>query len=162
MGRHTIDSLLTAMVHSGDGGSDLLFAVGKPPVVEQHGGLEEFPIDTTTGLLDPALLDQLADHLIAGEQRLQNDLAKFGSCDCSYSVEGVARFRVNIFKQSGRKAIVMRKLQTQIPTLESLGLPPIFQEIVKEKNGIIFVTGATVSGNTTTLAAILNELHPNQ
>jgi twitching motility protein PilT len=70
--------------------------------------------------------------------------------------------RVNIFKQNGRQAIVMRKLQTEIPTLEGLGLPPIFQEMIKEKNGIIFITGATGSGKTTTLAAMLNELNETQ
>jgi len=69
---------------------------------------------------------------------------------------------VNIFKQNGRQAIVMRKLQTEIPTLDGLGLPPIFREMVKEKNGIIFVTGATGSGKTTTLAAMLNELNLSQ
>jgi twitching motility protein PilT len=69
---------------------------------------------------------------------------------------------VNIFKQNGRPAIVMRKLQTEIPTLDQLGLPPIFREMIKEKNGIIFVTGATGSGKTTTLAAMLNELNSTQ
>ncbi len=74
----------------------------------------------------------------------------------------LARFRVNIFKQNGQQAIVMRKLQTDIPTLEQLGLPPVFKEMIKEKNGIIFVTGATGSGKTTTLAAMLNELNMTQ
>src|SRR5947209_8259906 len=150
------------MVQSAEGVSDLLFAVGKPPMVEQHGRLEEFPIDTPTGVLAPEQIDQIAEHLITGESRLRDDLAKFGSCDCSYTVPDVARFRVNIFRQSGRKAIVLRKLQTRIPTLEALGLPPVFKEMVKEKNGIIFVTGATGSGKTTTLAAMLNELNRTQ
>jgi twitching motility protein PilT len=69
---------------------------------------------------------------------------------------------VNIFRQRGRKAIVMRKLQTEIPTLDGLGLPPIFKEMVKEKNGFVFVTGSTGSGKTTTLAAMLNELNRTQ
>jgi twitching motility protein PilT len=160
--KEIIDALLTAMVQSGDGVSDLLFAVGKPPVVEQHGQLEEFPIDTPTGVLESEQVDEIAIHVMAGEQRLHDDLAKTGSCDCSYALADVARFRVNIFRQSGRKAIVMRKLQTTIPTIEGLGLPPIFKEMVKEKNGIIFVTGATGSGKTTTLAAMLNELNQTQ
>jgi twitching motility protein PilT len=160
--KQLLDALLTAMVQSGDGVSDLLFAVGKPPIIEQHGKLEEFPIDTPSGVLDAALIDQIAAHLIAGDERLTNDVAKTGSCDCSYALVNVARFRVNIFRQSGRKAIVMRKLQTQIPTVEGLGLSPIFTEMVKEKNGIIFVTGATGSGKTTTLAAMLNEVNRTQ
>ena len=150
------------MVQSGPGVSDLLFAVGKPPIVEEHGSLEEFPIDTPGGVLAPLDIEEIGLHLMRGEERLAQDLAKLGSCDCSYALADVARFRVNIFKQNGRQAIVMRKLATQIPTLEGLELPPIFGEMVKEKNGIIFVTGATGSGKTTTLAAILNELNRSQ
>jgi twitching motility protein PilT len=157
-----IDALLTAMVQSGPGVSDLLFAVGKPPVVEQHGALEEFAIDTAGGVLDLPLIEQISTHLMQGEERLRLDLARLGSCDCSYALANVARFRVNIFRQNGRQAIVMRKLATSIPTIDGLGLAPIFREMVKEKNGIIFVTGSTGSGKTTTLAAMLNELNESQ
>ena len=162
MNKEVIDALLAAMLDSAAGVSDLLFAVGKPPVVEQHGALQEFPIDTADGLLNAELIEQIAAHLMNGEPRLVEDLAKLGSCDCSYQLGEIARFRVNIFKQNGRQAIVMRKLATSIPTLEGLGLPPIFKEMVKEKNGIIFVTGSTGSGKTTTLAAMLNELNRTQ
>lgn len=148
------------MVQSADGVSDLLFSVGKPPMVEHFGKLEEFPIDT--GVLTPEQIKIVSVHLMQGDERLINDLARLGSCDCSYALGNVARFRVNIFKQNGRQAIVMRKLQTTIPTLEALGLPQIFREMIKEKNGIIFVTGATGSGKTTTLAAMLNELNLTQ
>ena len=72
---------------------------------------------------------------------------------------GVARFRVNVFKQNGFHAVVMRKLNTQIPSIEQLRLAPIFKQIVKEKNGLVFVTGATGNGKTTTLAAMLHELN---
>ena len=150
------------MISSSEGISDLLFAVGKPPVVEEHGVLEEFPIDTPTGLLDAAQIDQIAEHVMAGDERLKEDLARNGSCDCSYALADLARMRVNVFKQNGRPAIVMRKLQTEIPTLDKLELPPIFREMIREKNGIIFVTGATGSGKTTTLAAMLNELNTTQ
>ncbi len=150
------------MIQSGTGVSDLLFAVGKPPVIEQHGALEEFPIDTPGGVLTLEHIQMISNHLMHGEERLTSDLARLGSCDCSYALGDIARFRVNIFKQNGRQAIVMRKLQTTIPTLDALGLPPIFREMVKEKNGIIFVTGATGSGKTTTLAAMLNELNLTQ
>jgi twitching motility protein PilT len=150
------------MISSSEGISDLLFAVGKPPVVEEHGVLEEFPIDTPTGVLDAKLIDQIAEHVMEGDERLKEDLARNGSCDCSYVLADLARMRVNIFRQNGQPAIVMRKLQTEIPTLDQLGLPPIFREMVREKNGIIFVTGATGSGKTTTLAAMLNELNATQ
>lgn len=150
------------MISSSEGVSDLLFAVGKPPVLEEHGTLEEFPIDTPTGVLDSAQIEQIAEHVMEGDERLKSDFATYGSCDCSYALGDLARLRVNIFKQNGRQAIVMRKLQTEIPTLDALGLPPIFREMIKEKNGIIFVTGATGSGKTTTLAAMLNELNETQ
>ena len=150
------------MISSSKGVSDLLFAVGKPPVVEEHGTLEEFPIDTPTGVLDSAQIEQIAEHVMEGDERLKSEFEALGSCDCSYVLGDLARLRVNIFKQNGRRAIVMRKLQTEIPTLDQLGLSPIFREMVKEKNGIIFVTGATGSGKTTTLAAMLNELNETQ
>ena len=150
------------MLQSGAGISDLLFAVGKPPMLEEHGGLEEFPIDLPGGVLAESHIADIAACLMNEQERLVHDLTAQGSCDCSYWVEGVARFRVNIFRQNGQTAIVMRKLATQIPTVEGLGLPPIFREMVKEKNGIIFVTGSTGSGKTTTLAAMLNELNRTQ
>jgi twitching motility protein PilT len=162
MNKETIDDLLTAMIRSGEGISDLLFTVGKPPFVESHGLLSEFPIKTPTGVLAPKEIDRLADHIIDGDDRLRRDLADFGSCDCSYALKDLARFRVNIFKQQGRHAIVMRRLQSEIPTLEKLGLPPVFREIIKERTGIVFVTGATGSGKTTTLAAMLNEINHTQ
>ncbi len=157
-----INALLTAMVESGKGVSDLLFAVGRPPIVEEYGKLEEFPIETPDGVLAAEHVNQIAAHLMQGQPRLSNDLEKMGSCDCSYALGNVARFRVNIFRQNGRPAIVLRKLQTNIPTLEGLKLAPVFGEMVKEKTGIIIVTGSTGSGKTTTLAAMLNELNATQ
>lgn len=150
------------MISSSEGVSDLLFAAGKPPIVEEDGVLAEFPVDTATGVLENAQIEQIAAHLINGDERLKSDLANYGSCDCGYALGDLARLRVNIFKQNGRQAIVMRRLQTQIPTLDGLGLPAIFNEMIKEKNGIIFITGATGSGKTTTLAAMLNELNETQ
>ena len=159
MNRQIVDALLTGMLEAGEGVSDLLFVAGKPPLIETHGRLQEFPIDTPDSVLAPDLIEQIARIVIDGNARLTTDLAEKGSCDCSYAIEGLARFRVNVFKQTGRFAIVMRKLQSEIPTLASLGLPPVFHQIIKEKNGIIFLTGGTGSGKTTTLAAMLNELN---
>src|SRR5229473_125201 len=160
MDKQIIDELLSAMISSGDGVSDLLFTVEKPPLLETYGVLEEFPV--TSGVFGRQEVDRLAEHFINGDERLTRDLATWGSCDCSYALKDIARFRVNIFKQNGKQAIVMRKLCSEIPTIEKLGLPPVFREIVKEESGIIFVTGATGSGKTTTLAAMLNELNQTQ
>jgi twitching motility protein PilT len=162
MNKQIIDELFAAMISSKEGISDLIFTIGRPPLVEAHGLLEEFPVQTPEPVFGAQEIQQLVDHLINGDERLHNDLATFGSCDCSYALKDLARFRVNIFKQDGKQAIVMRQLQSEVPTLETLGLPPVFGEMIKEKNGIIFVTGATGSGKTTTLAAMLNELNQTQ
>jgi twitching motility protein PilT len=157
-----LQALLTAMLESGEGVSDCLFINGKPPLVEHYGKLHALPMEEPGATLQSAHLDAMAALLIADSERLQTDLATTGSCDTSYALPGLARFRVNIYRQNGGTGIVMRKLQSQVPTIESLGLPPIFSEMVKEKNGIIFVTGSTGSGKTTTQAAMLNELNQNQ
>jgi twitching motility protein PilT len=162
MNREIVDALLTGMLQSGEGISDLLFIAGKPPLVETHGHLCEFAIDTPGSVLDSPHIEQLATHIIGSNERLKEDFVKSGSCDCSYAVGDIARFRVNIFKQNGQHAIVMRKLESEIPTLETLDLPAIFREIAKEKNGIVLVTGGTGSGKTTTLAALLNEMNDTQ
>jgi len=162
MDRETLDALLTGMLKSLDGVSDLLFISGKSPLVEVHGRLREFAIDAPGGVLTPLLIEQIAELIINGSERLKMDFTTTGSCDCSYAIENFARFRVNIFKQNGRHAIVMRRLQSEVPVLEKLGLPPVFGEIVKEQNGIVLVTGGTGTGKTTTLAAMMNELNHSQ
>ncbi len=156
-----LDDIIRRMVGAGDGVSDLLFVVGRPPQVEVHGKLTGVEIPGLSPALQPAHVEAIAGKLMTGNERLAVDFKNTGSCDSSYSVPDLARFRVNIFRQNGNHAIVMRKLSTKIPSLEALGLPPIFREMVKEKTGLIFVTGATGSGKTTTLAAMLNELNQN-
>ncbi|MBA3834072.1 MAG: PilT/PilU family type 4a pilus ATPase [Chthoniobacterales bacterium] len=155
-------TLLNAMLQSGEGVSDCLFLVGKPPLIERYGKLHALPMDAASATLQPAHTEAIAALLMNGNERLRSDLVTSGSCDTSYGLEDVARFRVNIYRQQGQIGIVMRQLQASIPTIESLGLPPIFSEIVREKNGIIFLTGSTGSGKTTTLAALLNELNQTQ
>ena len=162
MNKQIIDELLSAMVASKEGISDLIFTVGRPPLVEAEGILEEFPVETPEPFFGPEQIRELVDCLINGDERLRKDLATLGSCDCGYTLNDLARFRVNIFKQNGQQAVVMRRLQANIPTLQMLGLPPVFNEMLKEKNGIILVTGATGSGKSTTLAALLNELNQTQ
>jgi len=150
------------MLEAGDGVSDCLFISGKPPLVERYGKLQELPMEGPNPAMEAAHIEAIANLLIGDSERLRQDFTTTGSCDTSYALGQIARFRVNIYRQSGRVGIVMRKLQSQVPTLESLGLPPIFQKMVTEKFGIIFVTGSTGSGKTTTLAAILNEINRTQ
>ena len=150
------------MVGQAEGVSDLLFVVGRLPQIEVYGKLRSVEVEGFMPALAPQHVEGIALKIMGSNERLASDLKNFGSCDTSYAVPNLARFRVNIFKNNGNHAIVMRKLSTQIPTLDGLKLPPIFREIVKEKTGIVFVTGATGSGKTTTLAAMLNELNQQQ
>ena len=162
MEKAQVDALIRAMLQTGTRVSDLLFITGKAALVEVDGSLIPFQIDPTGAPITTAFIDALSKHITGDDQRLLTDYRDTGSCDCSYVVEGVARFRVNIYRENNHRAIVMRKLQTQVPSLVELGLPPIFPEIVKEKNGIVLITGGTGSGKTTTLAALINELNQTQ
>ena len=159
MTHEELQAILSAMLQSGEGVSDCLFLHGKPPLVERYGTLQELPMEGPDATLQSKHLDAMADLLLDDSPRLRSELTETGSCDTSYALPGVARFRVNIYRQNGHTGIVMRKLQSEVPSIESLGLPPIFNEMVKEKHGIIFVTGSTGSGKTTTLAAMLNEIN---
>src|SRR3954449_1683251 len=159
MTRETVDALLTGMLQSAEEVSDLLFLPGKPPLVEVHGRLHDFPIDTPESVLDTALIQEIAGHVMNGTERLHTEFAASGSCDCSYAIENVARFRVNVYRQNGRHSVVMRKLASEVPSLDAIGLPPIFREIIKERNGMVLVTGGTGTGKTTTLAAMINEIN---
>ena len=151
-----LDQLLRDMIQSADGISDLLFVAGKPAQMEVHGHLKPFAPEA---VLPSARIESLARAIINNNPRLIQDLAETGSCDCSYSLRDVCRFRINIFRQNGNHAMVLRRLQSQIPSMDSLQLAPVFREIIKEKTGLIFVTGGTGSGKTTTLAALLNEIN---
>jgi twitching motility protein PilT len=157
-----LDRILSAMLKTYDGISDLNFSVGHPLQVEDFGELKPVYVDPPIDQLTPYQTEQLALILMRGDRRLMREFLRAGSCDCSYSLSDEARFRVNIFRQRGNFAIVMRKLQAAIPSLTVLELPSIFEEIAKEKTGLVLVTGATGSGKTTTLAALLNEVNAKQ
>jgi twitching motility protein PilT len=162
MRRNEFDSILSAMLETHPGISDLIFSVGRPLQVESYGVLKQLNIQPSIRLLTAYQTEAIALAIIGDDRRLTRELLMMGSCDCSYQLGVQMRFRVNIFRQRGRIGIVMRKLNTEIPSLTSLGLPPIFQQLCREKNGLILVTGATGSGKTTTLAAVLNEMNENQ
>ncbi|MDR3402494.1 MAG: PilT/PilU family type 4a pilus ATPase [Chthoniobacter sp.] len=155
-----LDAVLGAMLDTHPGISDLVFSVGRPLQVESFGELKEAVINTPSiRKLTHFQTEQLALTIIGNQRHLLRDLVMRGSCDCSYSLLERARFRVNIFRQRGNFAIIMRKAQSEMPSLTSLGLTPIFRDMAREKNGLILVTGATGSGKTTTLSAILNEIN---
>jgi twitching motility protein PilT len=162
MRRTELDYILGTMLDSQKDVSDLNVTVDKPLQVESSGQLHPVPIEPNIDHLTPFQTEMMALNLIGGNRRLTEDLLKTGSCDSSYSLQGKARFRVNIFSQRGNYSVVLRKLNTRIPTLQDLKLPDIFQQVAKEKTGLVLVTGATGSGKSTTLAALLNEINESK
>src|SRR6266566_4345755 len=131
--------VLRQMLEVSDKVSDLIFSPGRPPQVELVGKLQ--PV-------------HVADNASATES-----LDKFGSADISFSLPGLCRFRVNIFKQRGTHAIVMRVIPTRPPRFEDFNLPKQLREIVELKNGVVLVTGPTGCGKSSTLAAIIDVIN---
>jgi twitching motility protein PilT len=142
--------------------SDLNFTVERPPQVESYGELKPVTLDPPIEGLTPFQVEMMALNIIGDNLWQIEDLLRHGSCDTSYALGDRARFRVNIFSQRGNFSIVCRQLNTVIPTLESLKFSEVFHEIPKEKTGLVLITGATGSGKTTTLAAILNHINQSK
>ena len=159
MRKSEIGDLLGVMLESHDNVSDLNITCDRPLQVEAAGELVPVPVDPAIENLTPFQTEIFALNLVNNDRRLTEHLLRQGSCDSSYSLPGRARFRVNIFSQRGNFSIVLRKLETMIPTIEELKLPEAFKKMPGEKNGLILVTGATGSGKTTSLAALLNEIN---
>ena len=159
MRRPELDFVLTTMLESQTEVSDLLFTVGKPLQVETNGVLQPVECEPPIARLTPYQTETVALNLLGENQWHIEDLLKHGSCDSAYTVADKARFRINIFSQRGKYSIVLRKLNTEIPTFAQLNLPQILRELPKEKTGLVLVTGATGSGKTTTLASVLDEIN---
>lgn len=162
MQKQQLDHILSKMLDSHDNVSDLNFTPGKPLQVESSGELVPVNIEPDFNLLTPFQTEILALNLINNNRKLTETLIREGSCDLSYQLGEKARFRVNIFSRSGKYSIVLRKLETKIPTIEELGLPESFHNMAGERNGIIFVTGATGSGKSTSLAALLDKINDHK
>jgi twitching motility protein PilT len=150
----TVD-LIQAMLDSGRGISDLVFSPGRPPQVEKQGHLTAVAIPQLP-LLRPQDTSRIAGDLIRGNETSLRALKEQGACDLSYSLPERARFRVNIFRQRGTYAIVMRVIAGKIPTLAELKLPAVLADAATLKHGIVLVTGPTGSGKSSTLAAIID------
>ncbi len=147
--------LITAMLKGRENVSDLVFSPGHAPQIESSGQLVELKFQ---GLerLTPEHTRQIANELMGSHSYAREKLEKEGSTDLSYSIPAVSRFRVNIFRQRGTHAIVMRVIPNSVPTFEDLKLPRQLAEIVHLRNGIVLVTGPTGSGKSSTLAAIID------
>ncbi|MEJ2656387.1 MAG: PilT/PilU family type 4a pilus ATPase [Desulfobacterales bacterium] len=159
MKKQEIDHILARMLDAHDNVSDLNITVGKPFQVETAGDLAVVDFHPAFKEITPFQSEIFALNLINQSRRLTETLLLEGSCDSSYELPGKARFRVNIFSQRGNYSIVLRKLSPKIPTCQELGLPHSFFDMAKENNGFILITGATGSGKSTSLAAILNEIN---
>jgi len=159
MKKQEIDHILVKMLDYHREVSDLNFTVGKPMQVESAGELIPVDFKPNFKALTPFQTEVIAMNLINQDRRLTHALFTTGSCDMSYGLPGKARFRVNIFSQGANLSIVLRKLESKIPTIDERELHKPMYQIADEKNGIVFVTGATGSGKTTSLAAILDEVN---
>ncbi len=154
-------SVIATMVAAGAGVSDLVFSPGRAPQVERYGQLEPVAIDGLGGLR-AADTAALAIDLIAGNEVHLRALLDQGACDLSYALPEGFRFRVNVFRQRGTFAIVMRLIADRVPTLRELGLPRVLEDVITLKNGIVLVTGPTGSGKSTTLAAMIDGINESR
>jgi twitching motility protein PilT len=148
------DKFLAAAVKAG--ASDIHIKANHQPTLRVHGVLKEVKLDQIT---EDGMRGICAHVLDANG--LEVDLKRMKEYDTSYYIEGVGRFRVNMFKQKGNFAAVLRIIPRKIPTLDELGLPPVLKKLAHEERGCVLVTGVTGSGKSTTLAAMINEINQN-
>ena len=159
MKKAEIEYWITAMLESHSNVSDLNITVGKTLQVESAGQLVPVTVEPPVHELTPFQTETFALNIVGNNKRLLMDLVENGSCDLSYSLGGKARFRVNIFTQKGYFSTVLRKLESDIPTIESMQFPPAFEKMAREINGLVLFTGATGTGKTTSLAALLDRIN---
>jgi twitching motility protein PilT len=148
-----LDAALRTLVEAG--GSDLHLKAGAPPLMRVNGGLGPQPGSSPLSAEDTERV--LGGILVGAEHRAEFEADN--EVDFAYAIEGVARFRVNAFRQRGSVSLVMRAIPTQIKTVDELGLPPVVSELAQEARGIILLTGTTGSGKSTTLAAIIDQIN---
>jgi twitching motility protein PilT len=151
-------AIITAMLQTAPRTSDLIFSPGRAPQVELHGKLMQMRIPGV-GVLGCEDTARIAADLIGRNTTAVEKLKEDGSCDVSYSLPKVSRFRVNVFTQRGSCAIVMRVVPTTVPDFKSLNLPAQLEDAAALRPGIVLVTGPTGSGKSSTLAAFVNKIN---
>ena len=149
-----IEQLMEELVEGG--GSDLHLAAGQQPYGRFSGSLKPMREER----LSEDACNRLIFSMINNAQRKQ--LEQTWELDCAYGLKGVSRFRVNVYRQRGSYAACLRALGSNIPSLDTLQLPPIVEETSRKPRGLILVTGPTGSGKTTTLAALLDHINRNR
>ncbi|TDT61970.1 type IV pilus twitching motility protein PilT [Fonticella tunisiensis] len=133
--------------------SDLHLTVGIPPTMRINGNLVPYGNNKLT----PKDAESYVMQILNDEQ--YRKYKETGEIDLSYSIQGIGRFRVNVFRQRGSDAMALRTVAPQVPTLDGLGMPPVLKELTTKNRGLILVTGPTGSGKSTTLAAMINEIN---
>src|ERR1700691_2452499 len=151
-------NIIASMLQAAPKTSDLIFSPGRAPQVELHGQLMQLKIKGV-GVLSAEDTARIAADLIGRNSFAVEKLKEEGSCDISYSVAKLSRFRVNIFTQRGSCAIVMRVIPSNVPDFKTLNLPTQLAEATELSPGIVLVTGPTGSGKSSTLAAFVNKIN---
>jgi twitching motility protein PilT len=148
-----LDSVLAEAVKLG--ASDVHLKLGRPPLVRRNGDIEalEHPELTEHDLL--TCLQSVTDGTPLRAQQFHES----GDLDLAYTAVGLPRFRVNVFRQRGAMSLAMRVIPREVPKFDALGLPPAVVKLAEEHRGLVLVTGATGSGKTTTLAAMLDHIN---
>jgi len=152
------NTIIATMLRAAPKISDLIFSPGRAPQVEVNGELVQLKI-AGVGVLKPDDTARIANDLMGRSKHALEKLKEEGSCDISYSVPKLSRFRVNIFTQRGSCGIVMRVIPTDVPDFKTLNLPPELNEAAKLRPGIVLVTGPTGSGKSSTLAAFVDKIN---
>ena len=137
-----------------NGASDIHFRPGDPPMYRVNGALRGLKTEKLTA----AHTRQLALNVIR-DQAAREGIDTLQEFDTSYTLDGISRFRVNVYRQRGSLAVVLRIIPNEVPTLDGLNLPPVLKQIAQHERGLVLVTGATGSGKTTTLAALVNHIN---
>lgn len=151
MGTILIDKLLSAQVKQG--ASDLHITVGQPPVLRLHGRMQKLK----TKVLDPA--DTMGLMKSITPDRCQQEFQETGSADFGFAFGDQARFRVSVFRQRGNVAMVLRQIPVELLSMDDLGLPGVFKEMIMRPRGLVLVTGPTGSGKSTSLAAMIDYIN---
>jgi twitching motility protein PilT len=148
----TFNQFLAAAVKNG--ASDVHFKVGSAPALRVNGQL--LPVKVPA--LQPEDTNRIAKHILANS-RYQGTVEALQDWDTSYALEGVGRFRANLFRNKGSLGAVMRSIPLTVPDFAKLGLPKVLEKISQEERGLVLVTGVTGSGKSSTLAAIVNYIN---
>ena len=139
-------------------GSDLHLKVPAPPMIRSHGRLEPIPGSEplTPDHTEGVLYEMLTDEAKIEEFRAEREV------DFSYAVPGLARFRINAFRQRGAVSLVCRAIPHEVKSIDELDLPDVISQLAEEERGIILVTGTTGSGKSTTLAAMIDQMNARE